>query len=253
MRRPWRTYKRRRSPSRRSSRSTGGAWLEETGNQRPHIYPNPITEEFEALEKTKERRTVLNELDKRLAACVISPMETLGVPRVSHDMEPDLRAHAQTVYESHVEGHNKTAELTRDPPGSPFPNHMRIDGAKKWFEENPTFEAWIDNNIGSFLSDAPGVADSPGMGKVTGMMVAPTSFRGKVIGYIGFLSDEVKGAAYEDKSPEGLIAYGKQILKECDQARGRGDIEMDDWKTAQAGGEWCVFWGEKGHGMWAWY
>lgn len=229
-------------------------WLEANGHRPPGMWPHPVSDEFNELPETKKRRAVIEEVDTKRAACVVSAMETLGTPRISANMAEDVRKHAFGVYESHRKANQEEADRG-EPEGErgPFSNHGRATRAKKWLETHPNFDAWVENNEGYFLSDFPN--DSPGLGAVTGIMVAPTSFRGKCVGYIGFLSEDVKGSAYESKEPDDLVAYGRQILEEVErQAKKKlTDEQKEDVDLARSAGEWCVFWGENGHGMFAWY
>ncbi len=229
-------------------------FLEAGGHEQPHSYPNQITKEFNNLPAIVGRKEVLDGIKTQMAACVISAMDTLGTPRVSMDMADDVKAHAFGVYESHREARVEQLGPGQHRLEAIFSLHGRATAAREWLEMYPNFEAWISANLGHYLSDFPN--DSPGIGKVTGIMVAPTSFRGKCIGYIDFLSDAVKESAYESKEPDDLAAYGRQIIEEVDQyeaEKNRSGEAKENSDLARSGGEWCIFWGEHGHGMYAWY
>ena len=146
---------------------------------------------------------------------IVSPGEVIGAPRVGIDEVAD--AWVRDEWDSAV-------------------NQMGLADAEEWIKENH----------GKHIHHL--VEECPGLGKITGMLAGPTSFRGKVIGYLAGLPGDLQDRAYKDMSPEELVKYGNEL---------RACVELiehkDDIQTLLDAASWCVFWGSNGFGMYAWY
>ena len=194
-------------------------WLSEEGHTKPFHFPNPITDKWMASSEGVACYNRRSMIDKEIAKCVITPMQTLGAPKV---------------------GESEAAD-----------NHLRSE----WMtysdlqEQYPTVEEYLEAARGKYV---PEMVKSDGLPKVSGMMAGAESFRGKVIGYIEWLPEDIRNSAYDNMSPDELVEYGQDLLDWVD-VRLAAFPECSEMEVVEAAGKWCVFWGSRGHSMFAWY
>jgi len=193
------------------------------------VFPNPAWTAFEGTEAyLKEKEQKQHWADVR-SKCVVSPMETLGVPRIGIDDTATIWARAQ---------YDKAA-----------PNDPELKNTY------PTAEDYLRVHHGVYV---PKLVDSPGIGYVTGMFAGAESFRGKCIAYISWLEDYgFAEDCYEDREPENLEVLGISLDKTADHfeanCKNITSENKEDLKLVRAAAGWCRFWAEQGHGMSAWY
>ena len=223
-------------------------FLEARGEEPPMIFPNDASAAFRETEEYKILQKDLDAWQETRLACVVTPMETLGCPRIGYDEEANKWA---------VNYYN---EIKED-------ESLDKDRKASFLSDNPTVDNYLENNHGTFV---PSLAkNKDGLGEVSGIAVGPESFRGKVIAYVDWLSDGLKSRAYEDHEPEELVSYGEHLLEEANSFDEQLNKEVQETESysstprykeakeevalVQSAGKWCVFWGENGHGMHAWY
>ena len=170
-----------------------------------------------------------SEISKRFFECSISAFDTLAAPTVGEDKAAD--EWAKEVYESE----------NRDEP----------------------FEIWFENVRGLRLVHlVPECAGVPkySNGSPAGY-VEPFSFRGQFLTLCeDIIGEDVLEQCYENKTPEELVEFGKLLKKAgLDFASKHGvllppttdefDENAPEWKAdiLVSAGEWCIFWGERGH------
>jgi hypothetical protein len=214
-------------------------------------------EEFKALPDTIEKLTKVAAVQTRIDALLISPYETIGAPMIGRDERA-----TQFICD-------KAAEMRGVKTDS-----KNIDGF--WGQDLGDI---IKQTTGQYVSEL--ATHQEGLGAVTGIAVGPTSFRGKVIGYCGdIVGDDLAERAYDDMLPDELISYGEQLIEASTRfARDKFRLEgmaysdliesldglakagtesedaraADDTALCLKAGRWCIFWGENGHSMHAWY
>jgi hypothetical protein len=193
------------------------------------VFPNPAWNAFEGtgayLEESKRKKHWVDVRSK----CVISPMETLGVPRIGIDAK--ATAYARASYEEAA------------------PNDPELR------KSYPTVEDYIKDHHGTYV---PKLVDSPGIGYVTGMFAGAESFRGKAISYVSWLGDYgFVDDCYADREPEDLDVLGINLGKTADHfeanCKNITSEHKEDLKLVRAAADWCRFWAEEGHSMGAWY
>ena len=219
------------------------AFLSDKGEEAPRYFPNPITEEFRQtsvyleLQGQKEKWTATRD------ATVITPMQTLECPAIGVDDEATQWAK------------NQYKEAQEDLAKNPEQEHV-----VHFFESYPTLDVYLERTKGMYVASL--AKNKVGLGSVTGIAVGPESFRGKIIGYIDWLSDDLKGGAYDSREPDELVAYGTELteaaLRKRSEVLEAGELEPESELAGQIevvleAGNWCVFWGENGHAMHAWY
>ena len=205
-------------------------WLEKEGYERPHHYPNPISDEWVKTSDATAFRRRMDMLAKEMERCVITSMQTLGAPQVGSDKVADDHVRAQWGEYDDLQ------------------------------EKYPTVEEYLEATKGKYI---PHLVESDGIGAVTGMAVGSDSFRGKVLGYMEWLPEDVRDQAYSNMSPEELMTYGAELIalarRRLDEYPEQevlgvwGEDEKREAETVAAAGRWCVFWGSNGHSMFAWY
>lgn len=101
-----------------------------------------------------------------------------------------------------------------------------------------------------------------GLGSITGIAAGAESFRGKALGFIGWLPEHLLDEAYTDHTPDQLADYGARLMEIVKRApeiiRGAGldpheEQQNHEVFTLRSAARWCLFWGVRGHGMHAWY
>lgn len=199
------------------------------GKEVPYFFPNDLYTEFMNLDSTKEMVEALKKHQSELAKLYVSPSETIGAPKIGVDSEADqwIKANWDT---------------------------LNTDGADG---KQLTFDEFVTENFGNHILEARPEGES-GTGKVTGILGDPTSFRGKVLGFVEWLPSDLKARAYEDQPAEELIEYGaflKQAAKDYEASKG-GEVtttERREIDLVKHAGDWCDYWGKAGHSMHAWY
>lgn len=202
------------------------SFLDTFGYEEPFVFPNEISDEFNELDGTKELRAELAKLQDEHSKYFVSPAQTINAPRLGEDK-----------------------------------------AAEKWVEDNwdhlntvndageqMTKHEYITKNFGLYIIEA--AEESKGLGKVSGFLCSPTSFRGKVLGFVEWLSDDIRGRSYDSMEPGVLAEYGEELIIEAEFYEKNGTLDEDgkkDIELVKAAGEWCCFWAERGHSMHAWY
>ena len=181
------------------------------------IFPNPAWIAFEGTEAyLEEKKRKKHWVDVR-SKCVVSPMETLGVPRIGIDDE--ATEYAKARYEEAV-------------PNDP-----------DMLESYPTAEDYLEDHHGTYV---PKLVESPGIGYVSGMFVGAESFRGKCIAYIPWLEDHgFDEDCYADREPEDLEVLGVSLDKAADHyeanCKNITDDDKQELKLVRAAADWCRF------------
>jgi hypothetical protein len=259
------------------------AWLTAGGHEKPVRYPNPLKDAFDKLPEVQALTAKVEGIQEALGDCLISPMETLGAPRVGYDEGATAFAREQ---------YRKMQDAER--------GRRSIEGI--------TEDEFVVQQHGKYVPD---LIKSDGLGAVTGMMAGATSFRGKVLRYCDSMLDSALiGQAYKDHEPEALAIYGQVLLDAAENFEDARQEEIEqfiedkaeklqeEWELNQTGeyddlegwpdapdfeeqardsllqdksapvldetekdqigmvrdaGKWCIFWGSRGHGMHAWY
>lgn len=216
-------------------------FCEALGEEVPNIYPNELSNQYESLPATVQLREELDKTQDDLDSHLVLPEQTIKAPRIGVDKE------ANDWIKSNWELVNKSDDMTLDD--------------------------FIERYKGQYVVDA--VKDSPGVGKVRGIFVSATSFRGKVLRFVNWLDPELVDQSYKDMDPDELYEYGHELLGAANRKRAESGIP-DGWKvemgnldpdtrevydlqllrdveTVKEAAEWCIFWGENGHPMHAWF
>jgi hypothetical protein len=204
-------------------------YLKDNGDGRePGIYPNPILDEFQKTSDYKKIREKKDHWQEIRDRNVISPMETLNVPRIGVD--PAADQYAKEYY---------------------------MNAGDKLKEQFKTVEAYMEANKGMYVPD---LVKSPGMGSVTGIFVGAESFRGKCIAYMEWLEEwGFDEDCYEDRNPGELEKLGEALDGVADRYESNNlfakipEEIKEDLKLIREAAEWCLFWSENGHGIRAWY
>jgi hypothetical protein len=203
-------------------------WLKVNGHERPFSFPNKITEAWRKTEGSLEISEKITAWEQVCSTCVISPLETIKAPVVGKDA-------AATTWA--LENYRDAIKI--------------MDGARlsSFLELYPTEESYMEYSEGMRVPELAELKD--GLGTCTGIFSGAESFRGKMLRYIDWLDDDLQNNAYEDQDPEELEAYGKELLEAVKEAP--EDATEADINILKDAANWCVFWGEHGHGMHAWY
>lgn len=159
-------------------------------------------------------------IDAEIDALLLSTGEAVGAPRVGEDAEADAWVLAN------LRDLNLPAEVIAE------------GGA-----------ACVDALRGKYVLAL--AKTQGGMGAVVGMLAGATSFRGKILARTP-ISEELKEAAYADHTARALVSYGKS-LQEAAAAIEPGEDHDGHKEDVEAAARWCLFWGRKGFGMYAWY
>lgn len=144
-----------------------------------------------------EMERTLRRLEEEEHALEVSPYVVLGCPRIGVD--PEATEHAKAQYLEH-----QGVEFQRD---------------------FPTLDAWILASHGKYVPELAKHQD--GLGRITGILAGPESFRGKVIGYAGpLIGDALAERAYQDMNPDEMRAYADEIEEKVNawEAENQGDI-----------------------------
>ncbi|MCP4242366.1 MAG: hypothetical protein GY772_17565 [bacterium] len=193
----------------------------------------------ETFEETREGRTLADlvaGMRADLDSLTVCPWSTLGVPVVGRDPKADawVRRNFSDVEPSQFRGSFASAEEALSAlDGEPLRSAEMVP------EENKV-----------------------GLGMVTGISVGATSFRGKVLGFIPWLPRRFADEAYLDHDAPGLADYGARLMEVAKDFSARvrrsgGDphCERSNEQVLRltAAARWCLYWGVRGHGMWAWF
>lgn len=146
-----------------------------------------------------------------------------------------------------------------------------------FLEVYPTLESWLKANHGKYVPEL--AKNKEGLGRVTGMLTGPESFRGKVVGYSeGVIGRKLAEEAYEDKDPEEMDAYADALEAAIKTWREENeaainyhmdkiggpvndgpyrDTELENLLDIASDCEnaviWLRFWAKHGFSMHAWY
>ena len=208
--------------------------------RQPAHYPNDVQDAFSKTTVAMAIQEKINTWHETRGVCVISPMETLGAPRVGVDKK--ATSWARKYYKDLVEDED-------------FPK----DRKKVFMDRYPTVKDYLTANHDRYVIEL--VPESAGVSGITGFATGPESFRGKCLRYITWLPETLQNEAYDDHEPEDLIGFGERLIVEADlrltHSEGANDELFEDDITevdlVKMAGNWCIFWGERGHGMHAWY
>lgn len=191
-----------------------------------------------------------------------SPAETAGAMKLDRDNPESVKVFRE-VYDSHCK--NALAQVGKpDDELEDLIDKLQtlsdlqvfpIDGGsayqKHWLRR---FEDVLKDTLAEgeregrpvFLLDTI-PEDCPARAKASGIAVSPMDFRGKIIGYMEGLPDDLKRQAYEEMEPTQAIAFAKKLMEH------RVYVSDEDKPWLDAAVTWLLFWGERGHGIHAWY
>jgi hypothetical protein len=177
-------------------------------------------------------------MDREHNGRVITPEETLGAIRLDPDNPESVKQ-----FTNLVERHR---EQINDPDLSCTPQYV-----EKWSTDLDTL---IALHTGELLP-APD-ANLPNFSG--GGMIAPrTAWRGKRLGYIEGLDDDLANQAWSDMDPQEAAAYADDlasVLPSIPTAAELGpDSDMEGREAVQEAIDYLRFWSERGHGIHAWY
>jgi len=212
-------------------------YLETNGLESPTAFPNDVTMAFHATPAYASLEAELSRWEETRLLCVVTPMQTLGAPQIGVDPEADEWA---------INYYN---EITSEIKSKPNPTE-RLATFLKMF---PTTEEYIEKNSGKYVAEL--AKNKGGLGKVIGMCVGPESFRGKMLRYMEWLDDNLQNQAYENHEPSELEAYGRRLLEAAvkQEPNAKTEEQKEEVQTLKDAAAWCIFWGENGHAMAAWY
>ncbi len=164
---------------------------------------------------------------------VITPQQTLGAPRVGSSSEAD-----EFVVHSY---HSKSSG----------------EDSERFVECFPTLESYIDEMQGRYVYELIPEENKDGLGAVTGIFAGGETFRGKMLNYVDWLKAyDGEIGWYSNKTPDELLAMG-ELLRDLHDARleegHEGQEEEESLQVVKQASTWCIFWGTKGHSMYAWY
>jgi hypothetical protein len=211
------------------------SWLSRNGHEAPAFFPNPITDAYHASEEYKAHAEAAKKHKEELGKYCISPMETIGAPQVGKCEEATALARKQY----------KESYEDKSPYGERFRARF------------PTEEEYLKDCDGSYVPEL--AKDQRGLASVSGMFVGAESFRGKIVGMVEWLPEELRDTAYNELSAEELVTYGKALLEEAAEYKSLNDEEgltpqeASQVSDIEAAGGWCVYWGSAGHAMSPWY
>jgi len=227
-----------------------GAWLVETGKERSYA----TAQEYREEDESKEILAELEVLTVKKDDCLISPMETLGAPRVGYDA-----------------------------PATEYATKEWTEAQEQFKKMHPQQRAYWDRPLEEYLKDihgyyVPQLVKSNGLGRVTGIAdVGSESFRGKVLSWAEhIIGEEMVNEAYSDHEADALVDYAERLrdraaayAEEKDLkwvVTARQDLSDEEFNTKLGDNEdlwnllycfdaadWAEFWGSNGHSMHAWY
>lgn len=196
-----------------------------------------------------ELKETLDRLEDEENALEISPCEVLDCPRVGIDQEA-------------------TDFVTEQ---------YRKAERPAFFEGYPTLESWLTANRSKYVPDL--AKNREGLGRITGMLTGPESFRGKVIGYAEkIIGQELAEQAYQDMDPEEMKSYADALEQKVRDWRDENETAIDYYMDKIGGCVndgpyedpemrdlldsawdcenaviWLRFWAGHGFSMHAWY
>jgi hypothetical protein len=118
----------------------------------------------------------------------------------------------------------------------------------KWSEtgrEPLDFIPWATKHAEHWATDPEEAA----CGRVSGMFCRAIDFRGKVLNYVEWLPEDLIDQAYSNMSAAEALDYAAKL---ADHILPEDDPE-DNNDNLRAAVEWLTYWGERGHGVLAWY
>jgi hypothetical protein len=86
-------------------------------------------------------------------------------------------------------------------------------------------------------------------------LTSSLDFRGKAIGLADIIDEELAEEAYENHNPKQCIDYAER-LEFAISSYNKDDLDEDeaeDLENISKGIKWLKFWGNNGHGYYAWY
>ncbi len=197
------------------------------------VYPNEDWRNFLESADAKDLESRRVQWTEERLKHVTTPQQTLGAPRVGFCEKAD--AFLAESYSKLCEGDDSQAVL----------------------EEFPSLGDYQKGMHGKYIYELIPEENRDGLGAVTGIFAGGESFRGKSLNYVPWLEgyqDEL--AWYCNKTPDELVSMGR-LLQELHDARAEeghpGEAEAADLRVVKQASTWCIFWGTKGHSMYAWY
>lgn len=145
----------------------------------------------EELTPVQERR--LQSLQRHYDKVTISAEETIGAPRIGID-EQATAWFKKEIWEPNHE------HVCKDPEEAT----QNLAFYQHW---SRPFEECFKEAYGKYVIDLADYDKST----CVGLLASGTSFRGKIIGFATFLSDELRGEAYEDHDADGCLSYGERL------------------------------------------
>lgn len=168
----------------------------------------------------KEYKAAKRELDDEMATLVITPAQAIGAPRVGVDKR------ATEWFRDNVWKPNHDMANDKDASNPEF--------AKFW---SRTFEECLEEEYGKYVIEL--AEDKYDKSTCTGFFTAPTSFRGKCVGYDENIGEALQNEAYEDHDAAGCIDYGNRLIRAaCNNIRlscptSTGDMPMEEMTDEQ--------------------
>ena len=195
-------------------------------------FEKEVEELTERLETLSERAR--KPIDERLDQISISPFETLGAPRVGKDAVADDWALEK------------------------YPHRKR-----RWWSEARFLRAFKGYYVLTLAPPCDGMPRYTNGGEES--YIEAFSFRAE---FLRDCEDILEGEFFEafiDRTAEELVVYGKRLIEQATKFAHDSDIDIDRLEADDldgdrlrldivlSAGRWCVYWGERGHALTAWY
>ncbi len=86
-------------------------------------------------------------------------------------------------------------------------------------------------------------------------LTSSLDFRGKAIGHADIIDEELAEEAYENHNPKQCIDYAErlELALSSYSKENLNEDETEDFENINKGIKWLKFWGNNGHGYYAWY
>lgn len=187
-------------------------------------------------------------LKKDLEAVSISVYEEIGCPRIGIDTNATEWWEDNIYAPAMLKAKEIRANLPYTEPAKDKWEEKRRDRdkdyAKAWLDS--TREDCLSRSMGRYVVELAKV--TKGVAEYTGIACSSLDFRGKMIGYVDGLDQELSSEAYDDHTPDECLDYADRLEEAMADTRGSENIEV-----LVSAIKWLRFWGGRGFGYWAWY